>query len=144
MRKWPGVNASTPSSPQDKGTNGLLLRQASIWVKIVANSSNVSLMVATTLFKWVFMLFNAASQRPPKWGACSEINLHSMFWVEQNLEMILCAFCCPRNSKNCFSSWFAPTKLVPWSLQIKEGLPRRATNHLKQAMKASEVRSDTI
>ena len=47
MRKCPGVNASTPSSSQDKGANGLLLRQASICSKTVANSSNVNLMSAT-------------------------------------------------------------------------------------------------
>ena len=57
--------------------------------------------------------------------------------------MIPCVFWRPRNSTNSFSSRSAPTKLVPWSLQMREGLPRRATKRLKQAMKAYEVRSDT-
>ena len=42
-----------------------------------------------------------------------------------------------------FSSPFAPTKFVPWSLQMVEGLPRRATNRRKAEMKAAVVKSDT-
>ena len=36
----------------------------------------------------------------------------------------------------------APTKFVPWSLHIREGLPLRAMNLCKGAMNASIVRSD--
>ena len=54
-----------------------------------------------------------------------------------------CVPCLLRNSYISFNSRVAPTKLVPWSLKIKLGLPRRAVNHLRAAMKASVVRSET-
>ena len=51
IRKCPGVKTLIPSSSQDKGTSGLLLRQASICVKTVVNSSKVSFMLDTIHFK---------------------------------------------------------------------------------------------
>ena len=143
MRKWPGVSASIPSSSEGRETRGRLLRHASTWVSTVVNSSNVSFTLATIRFRWVFKLFTAASQRPPKCGACSGMNFHCMPWVEQNSEMVVCALWVSRNSTNSRISLAAPTKLVPWSFHIRLGLPRLAIKRLKQAIKASLVRSDT-
>ena len=66
MRKCPGVRTSMPSSSHSADMRGLLLRQASICVSTVVNSSNVSLTPATILFKCSFKLLTAASQGPPK------------------------------------------------------------------------------
>ena len=42
MRKWPGVSTSIPSESSGRGVSSLEFRQASISVKVVANSSYVS------------------------------------------------------------------------------------------------------
>ena len=84
------------SESQDNGVRGRLLRQDSTCVKIVQNSSKVNFVLATTRFKWNFMPLTTASQRPPKWGARSGMNLQSMFCVEQNSEMSPCVLCPPR------------------------------------------------
>ena len=79
MRKCPGVNASTPLSSQGKEARGLLLRQASIWVKMVVSSSKVILTLAIMRIKCILVLLTAASHRPPKYGALSGMKTHSMF-----------------------------------------------------------------
>ena len=66
IRKCPGVRASTLSESQDNGVRGRLLRQASTCVRMVVNSSKVNFVLATTRFRWNFILLTAASQRLPK------------------------------------------------------------------------------
>ena len=53
------------------------------------------------------------------------------FWV----------FCNSKNWTSSLSSRAAPTKLEPWSLHIKLGLPRQAMKRLNKAIKASVLRS---
>ena len=66
IRKCPGVRVLIPSSLSGSGTSGLLLRQASICVSTVYNSSKVSLTSPTTHLRCVFIDLTAASQRPTK------------------------------------------------------------------------------
>ena len=110
---------------------------------MVINSSKVSLVSPTTRSKWNFIDLTAASHSPPKCGAHSGINLHSMHWAEQKHEMSLWVFCLLKNLYISFNSWLAPVKLVPWSLKIRLGLPRQAIKRLSEVMKASVVRSET-
>ena len=63
IRKCSGVRVSIPSSLSGSGTSGLLLRQASICVSTVYNSSKVSLTLPTTHLRCVFIYLTAASQR---------------------------------------------------------------------------------
>ena len=46
-------------------------------------------------------------------------------------------------SQITLSSRTAPTKLVPLSLHMSVGLSQREINHLRAAIKASEVRLET-
>ena len=91
-------------------TSGLLLRTASTWVRMVVNSSNVSLTSAMTRRRWVFMLFTAASHNPPKFGARSGMNIPC---VEQKLEITPWVVWDSRNSESYLNSREAPTKFVP-------------------------------
>ena len=134
---------SIPSPSHGKATSGLLFRHASTWVRTVEYSSKVSFTLAVTRFRWYFMLFTADSQSTPKRGAFSGMNFHSMCYIVQNSEMWSCTCWWFRNCSNSLRSFFAPTKLVPWSLQITLGFPRLAMNLLKAATKASDVKSET-
>ena len=64
--------------------------------------------------RWVLKLFTVNSQRPSKWGALSGMKCPCM---EQKSHMVFLE-----------SRRLAPTKLVPCSLHIDEGLPLLATN----------------
>ena len=59
-----------------------------------------------------------------------------------NLEMMSHVLHFSRNLASSFSH-AAPTKLVPWSLQIVDGLLRRAMICLSDAINPSVVRSET-
>lgn len=80
-----------------------------------------------------------ASKRPPKCCDCSGNNYQP---VGHRIVRLITPFY-NRNSVNSCSSRAALTKLVPWTLHIVDGFPRRATNHLSVEMKASIVRSET-
>lgn len=84
IRKSPCIITSTMSESHDNNVRGQLLRQASTCVRMVVKSSKVNFVLATTRFRCNFMLLTAASQRPPKSGAHSGMNLHSIFCAEQN------------------------------------------------------------
>ena len=143
MRKCPGVRAPIPSLSGGRETRGLLLRPDSTWARTVVNSTNVTFTLPTIHLKCVFMLFTAASQRPPKWGVCSGMNFCCIFCVEQNSEIASCDLFFFRNTISSLISWAAPTKFVLWSLHIRVGFPRREMKRLRQAKKASVVKSDT-
>ena len=83
------------------------------------------------------------SHKPLKFGTRSGMNFHEMFWEEQNWDTATCVFSSSRNSKNAFISQAAQTKFIPWSLQMRDGLPRQAMKCRSVATKASVVKSDT-
>ena len=89
------------------------------------------------------MLLTADSHSPPKCGAHSGINLHSILLDVQNSEIAIWELLFLRNLNRSCSSRSAPMKLVPWSLHMSEGRPLRLMKHHKVAIKASVVRSDT-
>ena len=68
-----------PSSSQDKEARGLLLKQASIWVKTVVSSLKVNLALALTCVKCVLLLLTVASHRPPKCGVLSGMKTQLIF-----------------------------------------------------------------
>jgi len=140
MRKWPGVRASIPSSSLFRGTRGLLFRHASIWVRMVESSLNVSLTFPTMRFK---CYLTAASHRPPKLGDCGGMNFQLTLWVERKLEMEVWVWLLRRNLYRSLISLAAQTKLDPWSLQMSKGMPRRDMKRRRQAIKVSVVRSLT-
>ena len=73
-RKCPGVRTSIPSWLWlVVAHRGLELRQASICVRMVENSSKSSLWSPITRRRWCLVDFTAASQKPPKCGALSGI-----------------------------------------------------------------------
>ncbi len=100
-------------------------------------SSNV-----VTLFKCALKLFTAASHKPPKWGERSGMNFQTIHLDEQNSETRPWTCCWSRKSENSFNSRLAPTKLVPWSLQIIDGWPLREVKRLRAAMNDFAVRSE--
>lgn len=123
--------------------NQVKFKQASIWARTVVISSKLNFTVPTIFLKWVIALLTAAYQMSPKWGERSGICFHIIFWKEQNW-VIVCWDCWHwRNSDNSFNSLEAPVKLVPWSLQIIDDLPRRATNRWRVAINASVVKLET-
>ena len=79
---------------------------------------------------------------PPKWGERSGMNFQTIRLDEQNLETRPWTRCWSRKSENSFNSRSAPTKLVPWSLQIIDGWPLREVKRLRAAMNDSAVRSE--
>ena len=91
------------------------------------------------------MLLTADSHSPPKCGARSGMNLHSILLDVQNSEITIWELLFLRSlNKSCStSSRSAPMKLVPWSLHMSEGRPLRLMKRRKVAIKASVVRSDT-
>ncbi len=142
-KKGVGVLSEVGVLSSEYGTSGRQFKQASTWVRVVVSSSKVSFVSPTMHLRCFFMLRTAASHKPPKCGERSGMNLHSMPFDPQNSETICCVFCSTKNSLSCCNPRFAPTKLVPWSLQISEGCPRRATNRRRAAMKVSVVKLDT-
>ena len=116
----PGVRAAIPSPLLARGTKSLLFIQASTCVRTVEYSSNVSF---KTLSQMNSFAFDSCFHRPPKCGARSGINDHLMFWKVQNSEIFAWVFICCKKEANLRNSQLAPTKLVPWSLQISEGFP---------------------
>lgn len=142
IKKWPGVSTSIPSSLKELiGTSGRLLRHASTCARIVENSSNVSLTGEITHLRWSLTPFTADSHIPPKWGDLSGMYFHCIPRVEQS-EIAPWVIWWLRKAFSSFSSWLAPTKLVPWSLQISDGWPRRAVNLHNAAMKDLVVSTD--
>ena len=142
-RKCPGVNASMPWSSESAATSGRLFKQDSIWQSTVVYSSNVSLASPRIRLKCFFTLLTADSHKPPKCGARSGIYIHCIIWCEQKSEISPFLCCSSRNAARSANSHSAPTKFEPWSLQMAWGLPRRAMNLLRHAMKEAEVRSET-
>ena len=108
MRKWPGVRTSMPSPSLGVETRGLELRHASIWVRIVANSSNVSFASPTTLLRCIFTLFTADSQSPPKCGAHSGMKFQRIPWDAQKFGTSPVDICPLRNSAISANSLDAP------------------------------------
>ena len=45
---------------------------------------------ATTRLRWNVKVLTAASQGPPKWGACSGMKSHWMLFVQQFTDYFLC------------------------------------------------------
>ena len=85
MRKCPGFKTFMPSSLlAGMIPNGRLLRQASVWVRMVDISSNSSLEFPITSVRWVLKLLTVASLKPPKCGARSGMKCQSIAWLEQN------------------------------------------------------------
>ena len=98
MRKCPGVRASMPSSPADsRGVRGRLFKHASTCVRMVENSSNVSLVLPITFFRCILALLTATYHKPPKCGDRSGMNFHSILLGTQKLEMSPCVFLLLRN-----------------------------------------------
>lgn len=81
LKKWPGVNGSSSDGFCDNGHRGMEFRIASILVSMVLNSSNVNDKFFVIFFKWDFMLFTAASHRPPMCGAWGGMNDHDNPWM---------------------------------------------------------------
>ena len=135
-RQW----VKNPSSLQGRATSVRLFRQASICVNTVVYSSKVSFTADSMRLRWCFTLFTQDSQRPPKCGERSGMNFHVIFCEVQNWETPPCVFWSSRKSNRCFKSFWAPTKLDPWSLHMSDGFPLRAMKRLKDA---SDVRSET-
>ena len=76
MRKCPGVRASMPSSPADsRGVRGRLFKHASTCVRMVENSSNVSLVLPITFFRCILALLTATYHKPPKCGVIPEMEM---------------------------------------------------------------------
>ena len=142
IKKWPGIIISIPSSSESLAIKGRLFKHASICVRIVQHSSKVVLTLAVTRFRWNFKLLTAATQMPPKWGDLLGINLHCILCEVQNWETSAWVFWSWRNVANSLSSFLAPTKLLPWSLWISDGLPRLEINLRKAVMNASVVKSN--
>ena len=76
MRKWAGVRAVRSLGSIDMGERGLELRTASIWERIVLNSSKVNKTFPITRLKWNLIDFTPASHNPPKWGAEGGLKCH--------------------------------------------------------------------
>ena len=122
IKKWPGMSTSIPSSSAELiRTKGRLLRHASTCVRIVENSSNVSLIGETTRLKWVLTPFTADSHILPKWGNLSGMYFHCIFCSVQNSDIAPWVIWWMRKVLSSFISRLAPTKLVPWSLHMSEG-----------------------
>ena len=137
--KCPDVNTSIPLSSHGVETSGLLLRHASTWVRTVVSSSKVNLTLEVICFKCFLRDFTAASQRPSKLGAHSGMKFQVICYEVQKSEMICWVFCCERKSSNSLSSLAAPTKLVPWSLMMRDGFPLQAIKRLNEGI-SSEIR----
>uniref|UniRef100_A0A8D8G481 (northern house mosquito) hypothetical protein n=1 Tax=Culex pipiens TaxID=7175 RepID=A0A8D8G481_CULPI len=140
MIKWPGVRASYESGDAESWHKGREFKHASICVKTVERSSYVSAVFPSTTRRCFFILFTAASQIPPMWGADGVMNVHftlrsDRYWLTARLNSGDC-----RCSRMCRS---APTKLVPWSDQISLLIPRRANMRLRAAKNALVDRSET-
>ena len=138
-----GVKASLPSSASRKGVSSLEFRHASICAKVVATSSKVSCTLPTTFLKCCKKLLTAASHKLQKCGACTGVKCHSMCWAVQRPEIERCFSGQSRNLNSSRHSHEVPTKLIPQSLHILKGFPRRAMNLLRVARSAAIVKSGT-
>ena len=144
IRKCPGVSTSTPSSLQwEMTSNGLLLRQASICERTVVSSLKFNWEFPTIWWRWLLTLLTTDSHSPLKCGACSGMKSHWIPWLLQTLAMAWVVWFSFKNSCNSLIIRLTPTKFVPWLLHSKVGFPLLEKNLLKQARKASEVRSYT-
>ena len=122
----------------------VVLSMAYYWSKprSVDNSSNVSLTLPTIQWRCFLRLLTAASQSPPKCGALSGMKSHTIFWLVQKFAMSSAEVFFNRKSNSSMICLAASTK-YPWSLHISDGLLRRAMKRRKQAMNASDVKSET-
>ena len=142
MRKWPGVSAPIPSSTFGRGVSGLKFKHASICTKIVVNSSKLSWTSPITRLKCYLKLLTAASYRPPKCNACFGVKYQLMFYSVQRSKIDCCSFALLRNKYNLSNSFATPTKLVPLSLHIVDGLPCLETNRHCVPINAAVVKFD--
>ena len=142
MRKWPEVSASIPSSASGTSVSGLEFKHASIYIRTVVSSSNVSL-TSPTIFLKFFMLLTAASHKPPKCGACSGVNLHCTCMPHVVQKSPICSSEFLTNSTNSWISLAAPMKFMPWSLHMMDGFPRRAMKRQNVAINVVVVSSVT-
>ena len=135
-KKWPVVSASIPFSASGIAVSGLEFRQASICVRTVASSSNVSLASPTILLRCIFMLPIYHQSVVHVW---SEIPLY----VLSSAEIANCVTCHRILTHFINSLIFleAQTKFVLWSFQLMEGLgvPRPAIKRQRIAIKAAVV-----
>lgn len=88
IKKWPGVSAQRSFGSPDNGVKGLEFNIPSIRIIKVWNSSPVNICWPITFLRWDFVLFMAASHRPPKCGAAGGLKcqVHGIldvtkFWV---------------------------------------------------------------
>ena len=138
--KWPGVRGSTVSPSQGRGASGRLFKPRFGWV------------LSQILQRWVWSLRSLASNVTSSlW-----LRIPTIPWSEGCILGWISKWCFAwhrilrrhleswlwKKVMNSLTSFTAPTKLVPWSLHNNEGLPLRAMNHHKAAIKASVERSE--
>ncbi|GFW23128.1 chloride channel protein 2 [Trichonephila clavipes] len=96
----------------------------------------------TTLLRGYFIDLTEASQRPPKDGALGGINFHSIPSADKKPAKLSSESSI--SFRNLLSSLLAPTNVFPLSEYNLAHLPLRLKNLFNVAIKASDVRSDTI
>ena len=103
-------------------------------VRPVTNSSNVSLTGDTIRFRWFWHISRLTPIicRSEVFLECTAITTAELIYDSLRIKEMF-----------KLSSRSAPMKLVPLSLQMSDGQPRRAVNRRRAAMKASVVESDT-
>lgn len=87
-----------------------------------------------------FMLCTNLSQAPPASGFPGQLNRHSIDFVDNSLWIALLSM---KLSVRRISL-LAPTKLVPWSLRMRAGTPRRLQMFFMQSKHASVEKSVAI
>ena len=142
MRKCPGVRGSKSLGTELIGDSGREFNIPSICITSVRNSSYERIVLPMIFLRCSLTAFTPASHNPPKCGARGGIIVHCVPRFVANCEIEFLLFA--RMNLSCISSFRAPIKFVPLSLNIAAGTPRLATNRFNAAMHASVVKVESI